>query len=91
MKHLIHWKNKNNTILNFQKTIEKFLKKKNKNLLKDYLNIWYKIIVLETQQPYMYSQTIRSISSEQNNHHSQHFSYYCKINKSNNENDYLTI
>ena len=91
MKHLIHWKNKNNTILNFQKTIEKFLKKKNKNLLKDYLNIWYKIIILETQQPYIYSQTIRSISSEQNNHHSQHFSYYCKINKSNNENDYLTI
>ena len=38
-----------------------------------------------------YSRTIISISHDRVNQYSQHFNYYGKINKSNNENDFLSI
>ena len=90
-KYFENWKSNNIKFSKLKKIIPKFLNKNDKNLLKEYLNKWNQIIILETQKPYIYSQNIRSISSGPKNQNSQHFSYYCKINKSNNENDYLTI
>ena len=47
----------------------------------------------DKRQVCSYSHTITSIANTQynNNNQSQHFRYYCKINKSNNENDFLII
>ena len=63
----------------------------NKKCLKEKFLLWNKIIKSNQLMSFNYSRTIISISHDRVNQYSQHFNYYGKINKSNNENDFLSI
>ena len=79
--------------INIQKKLFKILQKmtlSNKKLyLSKYFNKWNDNIYDISLMSCSYTHNITSISSITDR--SEHFSYYCKINKSNNENDFLTI
>ena len=79
--------------INIQKKLFKILQKMtllNKKLyLSKYFNKWNDNIYDISLMSCSYTHNITSISSVTDR--SEHFSYYCKINKSNNENDFLTI
>ena len=59
-------------------------------IIKKYLRHWKNIIDKETK-PFTYSKTITSICTTENNDKGEYFSYYCKINKSNEENDFIFL
>ncbi len=59
-------------------------------ILQEYINHWRNFIH-KTSKPFSYSKTITSISTSDNNDRGEHFSYYCKINKSNQENDFIFL
>ena len=64
------------------------------HIIKDNIDLFIQNMKTEDKrQVCSYSHTITSIANTQynNNNQSQHFRYYCKINKSNNENDFLII
>ena len=59
-------------------------------IIKNYFNHW-KNITRKESEPYTYSKTITSICTVDNNDKGEFFSYYSKINKSNQENDYVFL
>ena len=59
------------------------------NILKKYLKKW-KYITNKTSPPYIYNKTITSINTSDNSE-KNNFSYYCRINKSNRENDFIFL
>ena len=59
-------------------------------LLNKYFNNW-KIISEKEKESYTYGKTISSIYNDENNEKGEHFSYYCKINKSSQENDFFLL
>ena len=59
-------------------------------ILKYFLKKWKKI-TNKTAPPYTYTKTITSISTVENIEKNNYFSYYCKINKSSEENDFLFL
>jgi hypothetical protein len=88
MKNLV--KIKKNTFSSSNKLLLIFNKNNNNVILRDYLNKWRNIID-RTSKPFSYSKVITSISTGCNSDKGEHFSYYCKINKSNQENDYVFL
>ena len=60
------------------------------NILKKYLKQW-KYVTNKTSKPYIYNKTITSISNSSDNSEKNNFSYYCRINKSNCENDFIFL
>ena len=60
------------------------------NILRKYINHW-KYMAIKDSEPYTYSKTIKSICPAENNEKGEHFTYYCKINKSNHENDFVFL
>ena len=60
------------------------------NILKKYLKQW-KYVANKTSKPYIYNKTITSISNSSDNSEKNNFSYYCRINKSNCENDFIFL
>ena len=84
-------KDKLNKVVNIKNnfTFEKKLALNKTYFLKIFLKKW-KFITNKTSPPYVYSKIITSIctadNSEKNN-----FSYYCRINKSSEENDFLFL
>ena len=60
------------------------------SILKKYLKQW-KYITNKTSKPYIYNKTITSISNSSDNSEKNNFSYYCRINKSNCENDFIFL
>ena len=76
---------------NRKKFLNLIIKIYNKNCLKEYFRLWNKIIKSNQLMSFNYSRTIISISHDVVNQYSRHFNYYGKINKSNNENDFLSI
>ena len=60
-----------------------------KYFLKKYFQQW-KYITNKTSPPYTYSKIITSIYTTENTE-KNNFSYYCRINKSNQENDFLLL
>ena len=59
------------------------------NILKKYIKHW-KYITNKTSPPYIYNKTITSICTAENSE-KNNFSYYCRINKSNQDNDFLFL
>ena len=59
-------------------------------ILKKYLKQW-KYIINKTSPSYIYNKTITSISNSSDNSEKNNFSYYCRINKSNCENDFIFL
>jgi hypothetical protein len=59
-------------------------------ILKKYFELW-KIYTEKTSEPYTYNRTITRISSKNEKENGEFFSYYCKINKSNQENDFVFL
>ena len=59
-------------------------------LLNKYFNNWKNISEKE-REPYTYGKIITSICNDENNEKGEHFSYYCKINKSSQENDFFLL
>ena len=57
---------------------------------KKYFDRWKNITEMDSK-PYTYSKIITSVCNNENNEKGEHFSYYCKINKSNQENDYFFL
>ena len=88
--------NKNlENLLNIKKSfsLKKLLinNKVNKTIiLKKYIRQWKNIIDKESK-PFTYSKIITSICIADNNDKGEYFSYYCKINKSNEENDFIFL
>ena len=63
----------------------------NKSIIfKKYFNHW-KNIMRKESEPFTYSKTITSICTVDNNDKGEYFSYYSKINKSNQENDFVFL
>ena len=60
------------------------------NILKKYIKQW-KYVTNKTSKPYIYNKTITSISNSSDNSEKNNFSYYCRINKSNCENDFIFL
>ena len=60
------------------------------SILKKYLKQW-KYVTNKTSKPYIYNKTITSISNSSDNSEKNNFSYYCRINKSNCENDFIFL
>lgn len=80
------WKIKNDLVYHFAELIKLHVIKENKDFLISSLQSENKTEI------YSYSHKITSVSTAlYNNNQSQHFRYYCKVNKSNNENDFLII
>ena len=80
-------------ILNIKNNNFSFAKQKSLNkssILKKYLKQW-KYITNKTSKPYIYNKTITSISNSSDNSEKNNFSYYCRINKSNCENDFIFL
>ena len=74
-------------------TLNKLLLNNNINkyiIMKKYLKKW-KNITDKENTPYTYSKVITSICTMENNDKEEYFSYYCKINKSNQENDFIFL
>ena len=82
------WKKINQNKKKFYSLIVKIF---NKKCLKEKFFLWNKIIKSNQLMSFNYSRTVISISHDRVNQYSQHFNYYGKINKSNNENDFLLI
>ena len=59
-------------------------------ILNKYFNNWRNISEKE-KEPYTYGKIITSICNDENNEKGEHFSYYCKINKSSQENDFFLL
>ena len=59
-------------------------------LLKKYMKHW-KYITEKEAEPFTYSKIITSICTSENNDKGEYFSYYSKINKSNEENDFIFL
>ena len=84
--YFYRWKQKVDAIYFFCELIKIHVVKENKDFLVSKLKSEDKTKIC------FYSHNITSVSSTvYNTNQSQHFRYYCKINKSNNENDFLII
>ena len=59
-------------------------------ILNKYFNYWKNISEKE-KEPYTYGKIITSICNDENKEKGEHFSYYCKINKSSQENDFFLL
>ena len=59
-------------------------------IIRKYMKHW-KSITDRNKEPYTYSKVITSICTMENNDKEEYFSYYCKINKSNQENDFIFL
>ena len=83
-----------NNLLDIKKSFSSnkfYLNNKNKSIiLKEYIKQW-KNITDKSSKPFTYSKIITSISTIENNDKGEYFSYYCKINKSNQENDFVFL
>ena len=83
LNKIINIKNKNN--ISFDKQISLYAS----HILKKYLQRW-KYITNKASPPYIYNKTITSINTSENSEKNI-FSYYCRINKSNQENDFIFL
>jgi len=84
-----------NNLMNIKNTLNKhklILNDSNNKIiiLNKYFNNW-KNISEKDKQPYTYGKIITSICNNENNEKGEHFSYYCKINKSSQENDFFLL
>ena len=74
-------------------TLSKLLLNNNINkylIIRKYMKRW-KDSTERNKEPYTYSKVITSICTMDNNDKEEYFSYYCKINKSNQENDFIFL
>jgi len=80
-----------NKIINIKNifSFEKQLSLNSTYFLKKYLKKW-KYITNKTSPPFIYSKIITSICTAENSE-KNNFSYYCRINKSNQENDFMLL
>ena len=80
-----------NKIINIKNnfSFEKQLSLNSTNFLKKYLKKW-KYITNKMSPPFIYSKIITSICTAENSE-KNNFSYYCRINKSNQENDFMLL
>ena len=84
-------KNSLNKIINIRNnfSFEKNLAANSEYFLKNYFKKWSEN-TNKTSNPYVYSKIITSICTVENSE-KNNFSYYCRINKSNQENDFMLL